>query len=71
MLKILNRIGCPPRLLTIVQLVHADMKDAVQFGDSDSEPFNIRSSVTQVCALAPTLFGIFVVMLKRVLGVFN
>ena len=39
------------------------------FDGSTSDAFNIRSGVKQGCVLAPTLFGIFfVVMLKHAFG---
>ncbi|XP_051889891.1 uncharacterized protein LOC127580446, partial [Pristis pectinata] len=67
--RILTRIGCPSRLLRIVQSFHTDMKGVVQFDGSSSEAFNIRSGVKQGCVLAPTLFGIFfAVMLKHAFG---
>ena len=39
------------------------MHDTVHYGGSSSKAFPIRNGVKQVCALAPTLFGIFFYML--------
>ena len=39
--------------------------DLISRGGSSSEPFEIRSGVKQGCAIAPTLFGIFFVMLLK------
>ena len=67
--RILSKIGCPPRLLSIVRSFHSDMKGVVQFDGAFSEPFSIRSGVKQGCVLAPTLFGIFfAVMLRQAFG---
>ncbi|XP_050703781.1 uncharacterized protein LOC126989216 [Eriocheir sinensis] len=67
--KILPKIGCPPRLLSIIRSFHDDMKGTVVFDGSTSDAFIIRSGVKQGCVLAPTLFGIFfAVMLKHAFG---
>ena len=67
--KILPKIGCPPKLLSIIRSFHEDMKGTVVFHGSTSAAFNIQSRVKQGCILAPTLFGIFfAVMLKHAFG---
>ena len=64
--KILPKIGCPPKLLSIIRSFNEDMKGTVVFDGSSSAAFYIRSGVQQGCVLDPTLFGIFfVVMLKH------
>lgn len=64
--KILELIGCPPKLHDFVKNFHNNMKGVVEFDGSTSEPFNITSGVKQGCVLAPTLFGIFfAIMLQR------
>ena len=68
-IKILPKIGCPPKLLSISRSFHEDMKGTVVFDGSTSAAFNIRSGVKQTCVLALTLFGIFfAVMLKHAFG---
>ena len=68
-IKILPKIGCPPKLLSIIRSFHEDMKGTVVFDSSTSAAFNIRSGVKQSCVLAPTLFGIsFAVMLTHAFG---
>ena len=57
--KILSKIGCPPKLPSLIESFHTNMQGIVQFNGSTSEPFNISSGVKQGCVLAPTLFGIF------------
>lgn len=56
---LLQRIGCPPKLLSMIESFHKDMSGTVQFDGSCSEPFPIKNGVKQGCVLAPTLFGIF------------
>ena len=61
----LSKIGCPPKLLSLVRSFHQDMKGTVQFDGNLSEPFDICNGVKQGCVLAPTLFGIFFSMLLK------
>lgn len=67
--KIIGLIGCPPKLLSLTQSFHMDLKGFIQFDESSSEAFDIRSGVKQGCVLTPTLFSIiFSVMLKHAFG---
>ena len=63
--KVLPKIGCPPKLQSMIASFHTDTKGTVQFNGSSSEPFEIRSGVKQGCVLAPTLFGIFFGLLLK------
>ena len=63
--KALCKIGCPPRLHSLIESFHSNMKGTVQFNSNLSEPFDMHSRVTQGCVLAPTLFGIFFALLLR------
>ena len=65
LLRILEKIGCPPRLLSIIESFHTNMHSTVLFDGATSEPFPVCSGVKQGCVLAPTLFGIFFSMLLR------
>ena len=56
---LLEKIGCPQKLLKVVMSFHEDMKGSVLFDGSSSAVFPIKSRVKQGCVLAPTLFGIF------------
>ena len=49
---LLEKIGCPQKLLKVVMSFHEDMKGSVL-------PVPIKSGVKQGCVLAPTPFGIF------------
>ncbi|XP_067902230.1 transmembrane protein 138 isoform X1 [Heterodontus francisci] len=57
--RLLAKIGCPPKLLSIVTSFHDNMKGTIQHSGASSDPFPILSGVKQGCVLAPTLFGIF------------
>ena len=63
--KVHPKIGCPPKLQSMIESFHTDTKGTVQFNGSSSEPFKILSGVTQGCVLAPTLFGIFFGLLLK------
>ena len=55
----LEKIGCPPKLRSMVVSFHENVNGTVVYDDSTSEPFPVCSGVKQGCVLAPTLFGIF------------
>ena len=57
--QLLEKIGCPPKLRSLVGSFHEDMKGTVMYDGSCSDPFPVKSGVKQGCVLAPTLFGIF------------
>ena len=64
--NVLPKIGCLPKLQSLIESFHTDMKGTVQFNGSSSEPFEIRSGVKLGCVLAPTLFSIiFGLLLKH------
>lgn len=68
----LSRIGCPPKLLSLIKSFHLNMKGTVQFDGNLSNPFDICNGVKQGCVLAPTLFGIFfALLLKHAFGTAN
>ena len=54
-----------PKLQSLIESFHTNMKGTVQFNGSTSESFDIRSGVKQGCVLAPTLFGIFFALLLK------
>ena len=57
--KLLEKIGYPPKLLSIIASCHVNMHDTVSFNGETSKRFKIDSGVKQGCVLAPTLFEIF------------
>ena len=66
--KVLPKIGCPPKLQSMIESFHTDTKGTVQINGSFSETFKIRSGVKQGCVLAPMLFVTFFgLLLKHVL----
>ncbi|XP_069166804.1 uncharacterized protein [Procambarus clarkii] len=67
--KILPKIACPPRVLSIIRSFHENMVAIMVFDGLTSDAFDIRSGVKQGCVLAPTLFGIFfAVLLQHAFG---
>ena len=62
---LLQKIGCPPKLLAMVTSFHDNMMGTVQYNGSSSDSFPISNGVKQGCVLAPTLFGIFFSLLLR------
>ena len=56
--KILARLGCPPKLLTILRQLHEGQQGQVKHNGSLSISFPISSGVKQGCVLVPTLFSI-------------
>ena len=63
--KAFHKIGCPPRLHSLIESFHSNMKGTVQFNGNLSEPFDMCSRVKQGCVLAPSLFEIFFALLLR------
>ena len=57
--QVLQKIGCPPTLLSLIMSFHTNMKGVVSFNGEESDPFPISSGVKQGCVLAPVLFAIF------------
>ena len=65
--RVLLKIGCPCKLLSVIQSFHTDMKRVVR---------TVRwlltgSGVKQGCVLAPTFFGIFFGFMLRHLAFGN
>jgi len=61
--RVLEAIGCPPKLLRITKSFHDEMQGTVQYDGTQSDKFPIISGVKQGCVLAPTLFGIYFAVL--------
>ena len=63
--QILSKTGCPPKLHSMIESFHTNIKRTVEFKGSSSRLFDIRSGVKEGYVLAPTLFGIFFALLLR------
>ena len=57
--KVLPKIGCPPKLQSMIESFPIDTKGTMQCNGSPSEPFEIRSGVKQGCVLVSTRFGLY------------
>ena len=57
--RLLEKVGCPPKLRSMVVSFHENMKGIIVYYGSTSEPFPVCSGVKQGFVFAPTLFGIF------------
>ena len=56
--RILARLGCPPKFLTILRQLHEVQQGQVKHNGSLSGSFPISNGVKQGCVLAPILFSI-------------
>ena len=56
---ILGKLGCPEKLISILNLFQHDMKTTLNIGDKLAEPFTVGNSVKQEDTLAPTLFALY------------
>ena len=63
--KILARLGCPPKFLTILRQLHEGQQDQVKHNGFLSDSFPISNGVKQGCVLAPTLFSTFFSIMLR------
>ena len=65
---IMERLGCPPKFLSMIIQLHEVQRGQVRLNSDLSESFPILNGVKQGCVLAPTLFTIFFsMMLKQAL----
>ena len=63
--KILARLGSPPKFLLILRQLHEGQQGQVKHNGSLSDSFPISNGAKQGCVLAPTLFCIFIIMLRK------
>ena len=65
--KILEKCGCPPRVINIIRQLHDGMQVQVKAAGKLSEPFEVSRGVKQGCTLAPVLFNTYVQCVTRLL----
>lgn len=66
---ILGKLGCPPKLVSVIRAFHDGMQGRVTCAGEASQPFNVTNGVKQGCVMAPTLFSIlFATMLQYALS---
>jgi hypothetical protein len=65
--QLLKKIGCPLKLHSIIVSLHTDIFSYmyVSYNGATSGLFPINCRVKQGCVLAPTLFGIFSILLTH------
>ena len=63
--KILARLGCSPKFLTILRQLHEGQMGQVKHNGALSDSFPIANGVKQGCVLAPTLFSILFSLMLR------
>jgi len=57
--KVLGKIGCINKLITIIRILHDNMKASVLVDGDHSKEFPVNTGIKQGCVIAPTLFSIF------------
>ena len=55
--KGLQKIGCPPRLQSMIESFHTNIKGIVQFNSSSSRSFDLRRGVKQAASSLPQSLG--------------
>ena len=56
---VLERIGCPPKLVSMIRLIHDGMTGQVLSNGNVTDAFVISNGVKRGCVLAPVLFNVF------------
>ena len=56
--QILPTIGCPPKLQSMIESFHTNIKGTVRFNGSSSRPFDIRWRQTRVCPSPNALWNL-------------
>ena len=56
--SILLKLGCPPKLISMVQSLHGSMMARVTENGNVFDPFPVTNGVKQDCVLVPTLFNL-------------
>lgn len=64
--KILEKFGCPPKLLHLTKELHNNMNACVNVNGQNSSNFPVSIGTRQGCILAPTLFNIFLIAVLSV-----
>ena len=61
--QILSKVGCPPKLIRIIQCMYTNVNARLIIDGELSKSFSYNGGVKQGCKLAPSLFGIYAAVL--------
>ena len=57
--RILSKVGCPPKLISLIQCLYTNVNARLIFDGKVSKSFAYNGGVKQGCKLAPSLFEIY------------
>ena len=57
--RILSKVGCPPKLISLIQCLYTNVNARLIFDGKVSKSFAYNDGVKQGCKLAPSLFEIY------------
>ena len=57
--NVLERVGVPPMMLSIIRSFHIGMMAEVRTGDTTTDRVRVHNGLRQGCTLAPSLFNIY------------
>lgn len=63
---VLERLGVPPSLITIIRSFHTDMAATIRVNATTLEPFAVQNGLRQGCTMAPVLFNLYMAAVMEV-----
>ena len=65
--RILQRFGCPDRIVALIRGFHDGMKVRVSASGTLSDEFEVTTGVKQGCVMAPVLFNLYMLCVTHIL----